>query len=99
MNDIKLDNIGGQKISTESARPDKATVTSNQPVSDVQPQEGITVTSHLTKLVSLLNPTELMPNEDARVSAIKNQIQSGNYKVDINALSDKLLSNGLIRNG
>lgn len=99
MTDIKLDNVTTSKVSTQTTSNNKAvqsnTSQSTAIVTDVQ-QEGVTVTNHLAKLVNLLNGGETVANENSRVLAVKSQIQSGNYKVDINALSDKLLSSGII---
>lgn len=58
--------------------------------------ENVKVTNHLGRLVGLLGPAESIPDETQRVMEMKQKIHSGNYSVDVPALADNLIKNGII---
>lgn len=91
VNNIKLDNIN------VPASPGKIGQNPKQSVSVDKPDEGVTVTNHMGKLVSLLNSGDPVPEENSRVLDVKRQIQANDYKVDFNALAVKLLNSGVLR--
>lgn len=58
--------------------------------------EGVTVSAHLNQLVSQQTDAVNGEQSAAAVANIKQQIQAGTYSIDYNALSDKLLTNGVL---
>jgi anti-sigma28 factor (negative regulator of flagellin synthesis) len=52
-------------------------------------QESVSVSDHLSKLASLLS--EDKTRGQAEVTAARQQVEAGLYKVDVDALADKLL--------
>ncbi len=91
IDDIKFDKLGMTKSS--GGKPAKA---DTHVQSDMAPKEGVSVKNHLQELTSLLGSTEFANSDEVRVQAVKNLIQSGQYKVNVDALSEKLLDHGLI---
>ncbi len=57
--------------------------------------ESVEVSSHLTQLASLLDAEENVPSQSA-VADVKQRIQSGEYSIDYNVLSAKLLNSGVL---
>ncbi|MEO8400442.1 MAG: flagellar biosynthesis anti-sigma factor FlgM [Gammaproteobacteria bacterium] len=92
-NDIKIDSMGA------SVAPNKLQATPISRQAEQPKEEGVTVTNHLSKLVKLLSADEYAPDENARVMATKSLVEKGQYKVDVNALSEKLLNSGLLATG
>lgn len=96
INDIKMDKVHVPQVQGAKISNGK------QPVADGQ-QEGVTVTNHLNSLVKLLaDSSDGQPSShsnSAAVADIKNKIQSNQYKVDFNALSEKLLGSGVLVDG
>lgn len=90
MNEIKLDTMGvpltPRKIENNAVKTETA---SSQP-------EAVSVTNHMSKLVSLLSDNHSIPEESARVLDMKQRIQTGEYKVDMDKLSDTLLTSGVL---
>lgn len=78
-----------QKQANDSATPSTAFIQ----------QEGITISNHLNKLMGLISVDESIPDDAAasRMMEIKRQIQSNQYTIDFNALSDKLINSGVLR--
>lgn len=62
----------------------------------VTEEQGITVTNNMSKLLNLLSSDAQLPDENTRVMDIKRRIDAGEYKVDIDKLSAKLLSSGVL---
>jgi anti-sigma28 factor (negative regulator of flagellin synthesis) len=95
INDIKMD-----KFSTQPTNQDVSQqAVPQQAAAQTYPKDGITVTNHLNKLKTILasNTDEMTSNESsAVVNNIKYLIQTNQYKVDLNALSDKLLKSGAL---
>ncbi len=87
---IKLDKMG------VLLTPEKITQQPAKRAADSTAEEGVAVTNQLGKLVGLLTAHEQMPDEQAKVMAVKSQIEAGTYKIDIHALSEKLLSSGVL---
>jgi anti-sigma28 factor (negative regulator of flagellin synthesis) len=58
-------------------------------------EESVSVTNHLDKWVTLL-ASEGLPEPNTRILDLKNRIEANEYKVDVNALSDKLIGSGLL---
>ena len=74
----------------------KANNTKNK--EELPPEEGaVTVSNNLGKLVNLMQADAEGPDEAARVTEMKNRIQSGAYKIDPHALTEKLMDNGVIK--
>lgn len=95
INDIKMDKFNTQTATQAGSQPATAP---QQAVAQAQP-EGITVTNHLNKLAKVLasNADEATANASAAtVNNIKHLIQTNQYKVDLNALSDKLMNSGAL---
>lgn len=67
--------------------------TAKQPEANVV--DGVTVSTHLSQLVNLLQSENEAPSNSA-VQDVKQKIQSGEYAIDYNALSDKLLNSGVL---
>ena len=83
INDIKLDKLAlpeSPKVRHEAQK----SVT-------VEKTEGIVIGKSLDKMVSFLQTTEEMPGEAERVKAMKNRIENHDYRVDTDALSEKLV--------
>lgn len=59
-------------------------------------EEGVTVTNSMSKLLDLISSDAQLPDENTRVMDIKRRIEAGEYKVDIDKLSAKLLSSGVL---
>lgn len=57
--------------------------------------EGVTVSKHLSQLANMMEADSDAPSANA-VAEAKQKIQSGNYSVDYNALSDQLLNSGVL---
>jgi len=94
VNEIKLDKSGVNLTPASSIQqPVK------QQTAAVTRDEDVTVTNHLSKLINLLGKDEATPEDSARVTATKRLIESGQYVVDVNTLSEKLLSSGLFGSG
>ena len=53
--------------------------------------DSITISNHLDTMVHMMASDTPEPAESTRVQAVKNQIESGNYHVDTDALSEKLV--------
>ncbi len=89
MNEIKLDSLGlpitHGKIEKNTKKPDAA-----------PQQEEVSVTNHLSQLVSLLADGQPAVEDQARVLEMKQRVQTGGYSVDIDALSAKLLTSGVL---
>lgn len=94
MSEIKLDQLGVNLTPTKLQQP-----TARQLAENVKTTESVTVTNHLSKLVNLLGGDEVSPEENARVAAVKTLIAAGQYKVDLNTLSDRLVNSGLLNTG
>ncbi len=62
-------------------------------------EEDVTVTNHLGKLINLLGKDDTASDESARVASTRHLIESGQYQVDVNTLSEKLLNSGLLTSG
>lgn len=95
INDIKMDKFNTQSAAQELSK----SAVPQQTAAQTQPKEGVTVTNHLNKLKNILasNTDEMTSNASAAtVNNIKHLIQTNQYKVDLNALSDKLLNSGAL---
>ena len=91
IDNIKMDNIMPQSL--------QGKMVCKETVVKSMAEEGIMVTNHLSKLVNLLIPTQNEMTEDnSKVMHLKDQIAAGQYKVDVETLADKLLSNGILKN-
>lgn len=93
MDEIKLNKLGTHLASAKLQQP-----IVKQPV-ETSKIEGVTVTNHMNKLVNLLGGDESSSEENARVLTAKSLVDSGQYKVDVQALSEKLLNSGLLVQG
>ena len=93
MDEIKVSKVAGNLPPAKSQQP-----VVKQDIKHAQ-TEAVTVTNHMSKLVNLLGADEASSDENARVSAVKKLIDSDQYVVDFNALSEKLLSSGLLGKG
>jgi anti-sigma28 factor (negative regulator of flagellin synthesis) len=92
MSEIKIDKVSAtQGVSAKLSQP-----TMKQPADCVKKQESVSVTNHLSQLVNLLDMEDFSPDENSRVMVTKSLVESGQYKVDVDVLSQKLLSNGLL---
>ncbi|MDR3476571.1 MAG: flagellar biosynthesis anti-sigma factor FlgM [Gammaproteobacteria bacterium] len=84
MNDIKIDKVNtpeSPRVRLDAPKVNVATKT-----------DGIVISQHLDKMVAFLAETnEAAPKEAERVKAMKNRIETNNYRVDVDALSDKLV--------
>ena len=88
VNDInKLDQAGSAILAVAQLQQP----TAKAYPTDFTQDEDVTVTNHLSKLVTLLGRGDVSPEDNARVTATKRLIESGQYSVNISALSDKLL--------
>jgi len=90
MDDFKLNKIGTNTAPTKIQQP-----IVKQHVEQMK-VEGVSVTNHMSKLINLLGGDEASPEESARVQATKSLVDSGQYRVDDHALSEKLLTSGLL---
>ncbi|RDI39971.1 hypothetical protein [Aquicella lusitana] len=91
VNEIKLDKINSYYSS------DRTTQNNSQPSPNTA-QKDVDVTNHLNDLVKSIN-TYQEPVGAASLNALKYQIEQHEYKVDLDQLSDRLLSSGLLTIG
>lgn len=91
MNDIKFDKVG-MPVTTGNIKQNTPNVIAN----DVKP-EGVTVTNHLSQLVNLIGTDESVADDEARVAQMRSMVQSGDYKVNVHALADALMTSGVLR--
>lgn len=92
VNEIKID----QLIGAISSSPIKQQISVPARDASITRDADVTVTNHLSKLVALLGQEDISPDDSARIAATKNLIASGQYKIDVNVLADKLLNSGLL---
>lgn len=65
--------------------------------SALKKEEGVKVSQHLSQWVAFLSSDEeTMSEESARVSEMKQKIQSGDYQINFDALSKKMIDQGVI---
>jgi flagellar biosynthesis anti-sigma factor FlgM len=83
INDIKLDSLGNSQSPKKPSDQTQATVQTKT--------ESITVSDNLSNIASTMIADVEIPQDNARVLDMKNQIESGNYRVDTDALSEKLV--------
>ncbi len=94
INDIKLDGL------VPGMNPKKSDTKASETARSAQSAD-ITISNQLKTLVQVLAAHDDIPDESARVSQMKQQIENNNYRVDFDALSEKLVhhlfskSNGL----
>lgn len=95
INDIKMDSLGVQTAPTAGSQ------NTAQPAVSTAKQAGVTVTNQLDKLHQILasSSDELSAKDSNAVNDMKLRIQNNQYKVDFNALSDKLISSGALIEG
>jgi len=93
MSEIKFDKVGADLTPNRLLQP--AIKEQTQTIR----QEGVTVTHQMDQLVNLLGGEDISPDENTRVLAVKSLVDSGQYKVDVHALSEKLLNSGLLNSG
>jgi len=89
VNEIKMD-----KINTYYS-PENPSPNNNQSVTETVKQADVSVTNQLNDMVKLIN-TYQEPVSAAALGEIKYQIQQGQYQVNFDKLSEKLLNNGIL---
>lgn len=101
VNDIKLD--GSTTGASADANKVQQTAAANPIASSVagiaaggKKEQGVTVTNNLSSLVKIVAGSGIESDDSGRVAAVKALIQSGQYQVNHNDLTDKLLNSGLI---
>jgi len=95
VNEIKLDkSILMPATSLQQAPTHKPTQ-----VLESTPEEDVTVTNHLNQLINLLGKEDTAPGESARVAATRRLVETGQYQVNVNTLSEKILNSGLLTSG
>ncbi len=83
-NEIKLDGVHHTTALANSLN--KARV---KPTHGLVP-EDLKVSNHLGHIVSTLVAQNQMPDNHARVQALKQQVQNNQYRIDYEKLADKL---------
>ena len=83
INDIKLDKLGITDSPRIRQDVQKSAVS--------EKTDGIVIGKSLDKMVAFLATDEEIPGDAERVKAMKNRVETNNYRVDVDALSDKLV--------
>lgn len=97
VNSIKLDDISPNlsanstnKTNTPARAAKHGHTNSGHVQSTAAKSSGIVVTSHMNQLVNMVMDQGEAPDENARVQAMKAQVQSNQYQVNVPGLADKL---------
>jgi anti-sigma28 factor (negative regulator of flagellin synthesis) len=90
-----IDDIKGQGIPAVLYAADTKD-NNTKPISKDALTEGVMVTNQLKGLLNIVKQDVSFSTEEARVATVKASVQSGQYRVDLYALSDKLLDNQLL---
>lgn len=93
VNEIKLDKPSMMPASLQQTSTNKT-----QPIESKR-EDDVTVTNQLGQLINLLGKEDIVPDESARIAATRQLIESGQYQVNVNTLSEKLLNSGLLTSG
>ncbi len=95
INNIDLDKLDKMERIGPQTTLNKA-ITQESPVKPSS--EGVVVTNHLNKLVALLaSSSNEITGDHAKIASLKSKIETGQYKINIDELADKMLTQGILR--
>ena len=93
VNEIKLDKAGIPYTKVTTPDPKEK----SHMLSDVIKEEAdVTVTNHMDKFIKLVNGYDMPEQRAMSLEQIKTQIKNNSYRVNLDTLSEKLMTNGIL---